>query len=131
MKLNEVAVALTPDIQKKADRALKYIKSELKGTPKYKIRLEVLSSNKVDIILAFERCIHEKDLKAIDEDLKFAIEQSDKEGHVFKIEDSTQAHGYQYLDALLSGLRPGMTLKAEAFFPSLGYEVTWKQIMKR
>ena len=131
MKLNEVAVALNPDIAKKANKAVKFIKSEIKNSGKYSLTVEPKSENKAIFVLSFQRYVPEEDMKAIDEDFKFAIEQSDSEGHIFKIEVGDEAHGYKFVDSILGGLRPGMTVKAEAFFPSFSYEVTWKMIMKK
>jgi hypothetical protein len=131
MKLNEVATALTPDIAKKANKAVKFIKSEIKNSGKYTLTVEPKSENKAVFVMEFQRYVPELDMKAIDEDFKFAIEQSDEEGHIFKIEVGDAAHGYKFVDSILGGLRPGMEIKAEAFFPTFAYEVTWKMIMKK
>ena len=32
---------------------------------------------------------------------------------------------------MISGLKPGMTVKAEAFFPTLEYVITFKQIISK
>ena len=32
-----------------------------------------------------------------------------------------------FVEAILQGLKPGMTVKAEAFFPTLAYEVKWEE----
>ena len=131
MKLNEVAIALTPDIAKKVNKAVKFIKSEIKNSGKYTLTVEPKSENKVEFIMDFQRYVPEMDMQAIDEDFKFAIEQSDAEGHIHKIEVGDAAHGFKFVDSILGGLRPGMVVKAEAFFPSFSYEVTWKMIMKK
>ena len=131
MKLNEVAVALDPAIARKANRTAKFIKSEIKNAGKFEFSMEPTAENKVVFTLRFQHYVAEQNLKAIDEDFKFAIKQSDEEGHIFKIQVGDGAHGYKFVDSILGGLRPGMTVKAEAFFPTFSYEVTWKMIMKK
>ena len=132
MRLDEVTtIALDPSINKKVQKALKFIKSEIKNSGKFNLTAKPLSENKVEFIMDFQRYVPEMDMKAIDEDFKFAIEQSDAEGHIHKIEVGDAAHGFKFVDSILGGLRPGMVVKAEAFFPTLAYEVTWKMIMKK
>lgn len=131
MKLNEVSTVLAPQFNAKVQKTIKFIKSELKNSGKFELTTQPLGENKVEFILSFQRYVNEMDLKAIDEDFKFAIEQADAEGHLHKVEDGSHAVGYKFVDSILGGLRPGMTLKAEAFFPTLAYEVTWKMIMKK
>jgi hypothetical protein len=131
MKLNEVATALDPTISKKVQKTLKFIKSELKNSGKYELTVNPLAENKAEFVIDFKHYVHEMDMKAIDENFEFAIKQADEEGHIFKIEVGDGAHGYKFVDSILGGLRPGMTVKAEAFFPTFSYVVTWKMIMKK
>jgi hypothetical protein len=74
--------------------------------------------------------MHPEDIDAVDDDFKFALKQADVDGHIFKLEVGN-ATGSHFVEAMISGLKPGMTVKAEAFFPTLEYEITFKQIMKK
>jgi hypothetical protein len=131
MKLTEVVTTLDRSLNGKVDKTIKYIKSELKNSGKYELTVKPLGENKAEFIIDFKHYVSEMDMKAIDENFKFAIDQADKEGHIFKTEIGDAAHGFKFVDSILGGLRPGMTVKAEAFFPTFSYVVTWKMIMKK
>jgi hypothetical protein len=131
MKLTEVVTTLDRSLNGKVDKTIKYIKSELKNSGKYELTVKPLGENKAEFIIDFKHYVSEMDMKAIDENFKFAIDQADKEGHIFKTEIGDAAHGFKFVDSILGGLRPGMTVKAEAFFPTFSYAVTWKMIMKK
>lgn len=62
--------------------------------------------------------------------MKHAITSADKEGYISSIEIGEVSVGENFVEAILSGLRPGMPVIAEAFFPTISYEVKWKNIMK-
>lgn len=130
--LNEADAA--PDFAKYLKKAEKHVRSELsslfkeKLSPKLEVKVE--SAYKARVTLELQRFAHPKDIDAIEEDFKFALEQADVNGHIFKIELGN-SNGPNFVEALVSGLRPGMTVKAEAFFPTFEYEITFKQIMKK
>ena len=130
MKLLEVAnTMLKPDIQKKADKIEKAVKKEMLRYGKCKVSWKPQDEVKATIYVDFERFMHEEDINGAYEEFKDAINKADTDGHIFKLTD--EGHGAQFVNALLTGLRPGMTVKAEAFFPTLGYEITWKNIVSR
>lgn len=122
-----------PAFAKYLKKAEKFVRSELAGEFRNKpapiFSVTVLSAFKAKITLELQHWRHPEDIEAIDEDFKFAIQQADENKHIFKLEVG-DATGSQFAEALLSGLRPGMTVKAEAFFPTFEYIVTFKQLMK-
>lgn len=134
MKLTELneSMELAPLPKKYASRAERFVRSEL-GSTMSSAKLTVVpeGTHKAKFVLDFERAVRPEDLKAIDEDFRDSIRQSDKEGHIFKIEDGDASSGYEFGEVLLYSLRPGMKVSAEAFFPTLEYVVTWKQIVSR
>ena len=130
MKLLEVAEAqLDPSIEKKVQKTMKALKAEAARFGKNQISIKVMSPFKVEFTIEFQRFMHPEDLKAMWPDLQDALKKSDTEGHIHKIEEN--GSGENFVDAILSGLRPGMMVKADAFFPTVIYEVTWKQIVSR
>lgn len=131
MKLFEVTtMTLKPDVQKKAEKTLKAVKKEMTRYGKCDVELKPLSEVQCEIMVDFHRYMHPEDIDQAYDDFKDAIKRSDAEGHIFKIEDGNGV-GSQFAEALLTGLRPGMVVKAEALFPTLAYEITWKNIVSR
>lgn len=121
-----------PAFAKYLKKAEKHVRSELASTfrTKPKFEVKVISPYKATMTLDMQQFMHPQDIDAVAEDFKFALKQADTESHVFKIEDGA-SHGSNFVEAILGGLRPGMTVKAEAFFPTIEYEITFKQIMKK
>ena len=135
MKVQEMlkeAVELAPLPKKYASRAERYIRSELGSAMKSaKLAVTPEGTHKAKFVLDFDRAVRPNDLKAIDEDFRDMIRASDKEGHIHSLEEGDGTAGAEFGEALLYSLRPGMVVRAEAFFPTLEYDVVWKQIMKR
>ena len=127
------SITPAPYFKKFLDKAEKKIKSEMKwvfqhNAPNLEIKLE--SSYKARITLEFQHWLDSKDIDAADEDFKFAIEQADTEDNIHKLEIG-DASGSEFYEVVLGGLRPGMNVKAEAFFPTLEYVVTFKQLIRK
>jgi hypothetical protein len=121
-----------PAFAKYLKKAEKHVRSELASEFRLKPKFEVkvVSPYKAIMTLDIQHFMHPEDIDATDDDFKFALNQADTEGHIFKLEVGN-ATGSHFVEAMISGLKPGMTVKAEAFFPTLEYEITFKQIMKK
>lgn len=133
LALNE-SVEPTPDIKKKISRTLKAITAALKPYCEVKgetVKVTVLAPNKAQFTIDFKHWMRPETIHDVNEEFEAAIKKSDEEGHIHKISVGDAAHGDHYIEALLSGLRPGMKLTAEAFFPTAEFEVTWKQVTTR
>lgn len=133
--IHEMAdLVLDPMPAKGTAKAVKAVKEKLKQYSTQKplpdVTVENISPNEAKICVDIHRWHRPKDIIRIGEDIVDAIESSDKEGYIYKIVDGDGV-GPEFCEALLSGLRPGMKLRAEAFFPYLEYVVTWKKMIKK
>jgi hypothetical protein len=118
-------------IAKNATRTLTAVKTILKSYGKANIYMNVLSETSVEIVADFQHIVSPGDIQNVYIDMKSAINSADKEGYISSIEVGEVSVGENFVQAILSGLRPGMPVVAEAFFPTISYEVKWKNIMKR
>ena len=135
MNLNEVTeVSAAPEFAKYLKAAERQIKSELnsyfKQKPSPKLEVSVKSPYAATISIDFQNFMHPADIDAADENFKDALKKADVNGHIHKLETGNSV-GSNFVEVVLSGLKPGMTVKAEAFFPYLAFEVTFKQIVSR
>jgi hypothetical protein len=123
---------LAPDVAKKAARVQKSIQTHLKSwlTHGEKVQVTALGSHKVSFRIDFKYWMRSSTIDDVDEEFKYAITKSVDADHVFSIEIGAST-GPEFVEAMLSGIRPGMLLHAEAFFPEIEYIVTWKQIVSR
>lgn len=121
---------LQDSVSKKANRALSASKKALKSFGKFKVEMNVLSPLSVEIVVEFQQWLREESIQDAYDKFIYAIKQSDTDGHIEKIEDGN-GNGPKFVEALLSGLRPGYKVIAEAFFPTLAYEVTWKNVVTK
>ena len=131
MKLFEVAGAtLTPDIEKKSNKIFAAVKKEVARYGKAKFEMKVLEPLKVQIIIDMQRYMHPGDIESAYSDITRAIAKADVNGHIHKQEET--GNGPDFVEALLSGLEPGMKpIMVEAFFPTLMFDITWKNILPK
>lgn len=123
-------VTLTPDIQKKANRIFNAAKKEISRYGKCKAELKPVKDNKIEIIFEMQHFMHPGDIKNAYEDVTDAIKKADTEGHIFDLQET--GSGENFVEALLTGLRPGMKpVMVEAFFPTFMWDITWKQIISK
>jgi hypothetical protein len=110
---------------KRFERKLKELfKSELKMNGK--LMMTVLSPFSASYEFKYERVLDDRSFEAMIKDIQSVLRQADEEGHVHKIDD----HSSNPAEVLLNSLRPGMKVDADAFFPTISFTVTWKQLMK-
>ena len=131
MKLLEVAnVALDPSVIKKTTRVFNAAKKEIARYGKATAELKPTGPFTVQLIFDMQRYMHPEDIQNAYEDVSDAINKADVDGHIHKLEES--GHGHEFVEALLTGLRPGMApIKVDAFFPTLMWDITWKQIVSK
>lgn len=130
MKLNEMSPVLTPIISKKATKTLNAVKKALKPYGKSDIQMNVLSETSVEIVVDFQKWMAPETILDAYQEMEYSIKKADEEGYLFSVTIGN-GHGADFVEAILQGLKPGMTVKAEAFFPTLAYEVKWKNIIKK
>lgn len=130
MKLNEMSPVLTPIISKKATKTLNAVKKALKPYGKSDIQMNVLSETSVEIVADFHVWLRSETILDAYEEMAYSIKKADEEGYLFSVTFGN-GHGADFVESILQGLKPGMTVKAEAFFPTLAYEVKWKNIIKK
>lgn len=128
---NTSTTVLNTVIAKNATRTLNAVKTILKSYGKANIYMNVLSETSVEIVADFQHIVSPGGIQNVYIDMKYAINSADKEGYISSIEIGEVSVGENFVEAILSGLRPGMPVVAEAFFPTISYEVKWKNIMKR
>ena len=129
MKLTEVsAVALAPEVQAKANKIFSAVKRETPRFGKAKFELKPVSEYSAQIIVEFQRFMHPENIDDTYENITYTIEKADVDGHIKILEEAGVGSGF--VEALLSGLRPGMApVMVEAFFPTLIWDITWKKII--
>lgn len=121
---------LDKSIVSKSTAISKAFERELKRWDKSaRVEIEPLGPFNARITSDLNRWFDVEDIKIIWEECKSAIEKADTAGDIFKIEEN--GSGEHFVEALLSGLRPGMPVVAEAFFPTIGFDIKWKQIINR
>ena len=122
---------LTPVITKSASKTLKAVKAILKSYGKANVQMNVLSETSVEFVADFQHVVSPSGIQNVYVDMKHAITSADAEGYISSIEIGEVSVGEHFVEAILSGLRPGMPVIAEAFFPTISYEVKWKNIINR
>jgi hypothetical protein len=131
LALNE-DVAVSREMQTNINRTTKAVKAEIKrySERKEQVELTIQAPNKATYLIEINRYMHPEDIVAMHKDLVDAIRSSDENGHIHSVED-TGSTGEHAAEAVLTGLRKGMKVLPEAFFPTVQYTVTWKQIVSR
>ena len=129
MNLKEVAlVTLDKSVVAKTKKVVNAFSSELKRfDKKAKVEIEVLGPFHVKFTSDLTAYFSPENLTAMWDDLEDAVYHADTEGHIFKLE--AEGSGARFVESLLQGMRPGMIVKAEAFFPVVGFSIKWKQIV--
>lgn len=134
VQLHEADMAtVSNNIDKYAKRTERAINDALKSW--FEIRGEkVVVTKEADNVfrftIDFKHWMRSSTIADVDREFEDAIKRSDKEGHMKSVELGN-ANGDEFVEALLSGLRPGMKVIAEAFFPTLEYVVTWTVVTRR
>lgn len=123
-------IKLTPIVIKHSAKTLNAIKKALNSYGKVDIQVNVLTETSVEYVADFKHWLQPESIRDVYQEMKDAIMRSDTEGHLFSVQVGEVSVGEHFVEAILSGLRPGMPVIAEAFFPTISYEVKWKNIMK-
>jgi hypothetical protein len=131
LALNESA-EVSREMQQNFNRTAAAIRKELKPffEQKETVKVEVLSPNSAKFTIDFNYWLREETIRDVHQEFEDAIKKSDVNGHIQSIEEGN-SHGDQYVEALLSGLRRGMKVKVEAFFPTAEKIVTWQIVTRR
>jgi hypothetical protein len=120
--------SLNAGVAKKMNHVMTAVKKAAAGRgPKPKVELRVVSDLKAEVIVEYQRYMDPSVISQASEDIHDAIVKADEYGHIAKIEET--GNGPNFADAVLVGLRPGMPVKAEAFFTTLMFQVTWRQVI--
>lgn len=121
---------LDPATAKKMAKVVKAFTAQVKKYDKAaKVSMTVTGEFSADIHADMQRWFNQDDMSNVWEDTKYAVERADDAGHIHTlIEDGS---GIEYSTGLLSGLRPGMKITVDAFFPVIGYKIKWKQIISK
>lgn len=125
-------VTLTPDITKKVKKAEKSILSYMKSYMGHREKLvtKVEGPNKVRFTVDFNRWYHPEDIDYMNEEFEDALKVRKDEDNIHSIEQGN-GHGSKFVEALLSGLQPGMDpVQVDAFFPTVEWVVTYKTMYK-
>lgn len=130
MKLNEVtSAALDEKTSKKMAKIVKAVKKEMNRFGKNTVTVVPYSYLSGEIVVSFERWMREETIEDAYTEFKSCIQSADADGHIAKIVDGDAGEGAKFVESMLQGLRPGMSLKAEAFFPTLAYTILWKNVV--
>lgn len=123
-----------PEFAKYLKSAEKKVRNDLAGyfrhKPAPKLEVVVTSPYEARMTIEFQNVLDPKSIDYADEDFKDALKRADVNGHIHKLEVGN-ATGSEFVEAILSGLKPGMMVKADAFFPTLEWVITFKQIVSR
>lgn len=132
MKLNEMSPQLTPVVAKKATKTVNAVKQGMRelSIGKASVTMNVMSPLKVEIIVEFPKWLDSSTIRIVYDEFERAIKNADVDGHIQKLELGNGV-GEEFVEALLQGLKPGMKLNAEAFFPTFAYEITWQNILPK
>jgi hypothetical protein len=127
-----VTPALDPATAKKMAKVVKAFTAEVKKYSRganAKISMTVTGEFSAKVHADMNLWMRPESMESVWEDTLYAIEKADDAGHIKSITED--GSGPEYSEAILSGLRPGMKLTAEAFFPVIGYEIEWKKIISK
>lgn len=123
-----------PEFAKYLRAAEKKVRNDLasyfRHKPAPKLEVTIVKPYEAKMTIEFQNYLDPKSIDYADDDFKDALKRADVNGHIHKLEVGN-ATGSEFVEALLSGLKPGMNVKSEAFFPTLEYVITFKQIVSR
>ena len=132
IQLIEETGAVSNEMQRNIRITTKAIEAAVKSwmTRKETIQVAVHSPNRAVFTLELRQWLRPETIDDVCKEMHDAIKNAKIPGEVFKIEDNSI--GSEFVEALLSGLSPGMKpIKPEAFFPTFQFNVTWKNIVSR
>lgn len=132
LALREETDVVSKEMYTNISRTTKAVKTEIKrySEQKEQVIVKVDAPNKATYLIEFNRYMDPKDIVSMHKDLVDAIKASDVNGHIQSIED-TGSSGEGTVEAILGGLRKGMKVLPEAFFPTVQYTVTWQIVTRR
>jgi len=131
LSIIEAEETISPEMQKNFNRTAVSIRKAMKPWVEQREVLSVATTgqNKATYTIEFNHWLREETIGEVCKEIEDAIKKSDVNGHIHKIEDHSS--GEQSVEALLSGLRRGMKLVPEAFFPTIEFVVTWQIVTRR
>ena len=129
MNLAEIVEGtLDKSVATKTKKVVGAFTTELKRfDKKAKVEVEILGPFTVRFTSQLTKYFDKRDIEVMWQDLAEAVIKADEAGHIFKIDED--GSGEDFVRGLLTGLKPGMVVKAEAFFPTVGFTIKWKQII--
>lgn len=129
MNLLEVKAMLNPEAAKKTNRSFAAAKKCAGRFMKFKAQLIEMSPTSAKIYIEAQHWLPSESIVDAFKEINDAIVASDTQGHLASVvEDGSGEH---FLEAVLSSLRPGQPVIAEAFFPTFIFEITWKNIVSK
>ncbi len=123
------AVVLDPEVSKMASKTMTEVKANLKSFGKADYQIVPKSAFKAEIVVNFKKVLDPRMIRNASALFYDAIDEADVNGRTASIQET--GNGENFVEAVIAGLKPGMVVKAEAFFPTLSYEITWKQMIKK
>ena len=132
MKLTEMQdIVLIPMVSKKSAKLLQRMKKAVLQYGPATVTARPISPTTVEFIAEFHRWLRPDSIEDVYSDMAHEVHLLDEEGWVHTDGPGDNAVGAEFVEAILMGLRKGMKLDAEAFFPTLSYEVKWKNIISK
>jgi len=131
LALNESA-EVSREMQTNFNRTAAAVRKTLKPwfENKEQVRVEVLSEKSAKFLIEFNYWMRPETIVDVHNEFEEAIKKADVNGHIQSIEEGNST-GEHYVEAMLGGLKPGMKVKAEAFFPTMEKIVTWQIVTRR
>lgn len=132
LALREETDVVSKEMYTNINRTTKAVKTEIKrySEQKEQVIVTVDAPNKATYLIEFNGYMDPADIVSMHKDLVDAIKASDVNGHIHSVED-TGSSGEGTVEAILGGLRKGMKVLPEAFFPTVQYTVTWQIVTRR
>ena len=132
LRLLEDHPVISHEMRTNFNRTATKIRQQLKPflSNKEALQVEVLAENSVKYSIEFKHWMRPEEILDMHNVCEQAIRGADINGHIQAIEEGNST-GEHFVEAMLSGLRPGMKLKVEAFYPTMEKIVTWKVVTSR
>lgn len=131
LTLSESTAAVSREMQQNIDKTKRALEKGLASwfEQKEKVEVEVLSENSAKFTIEFNHWLRPETILDVHRTAEDIVRAAKISGELFSVKiDGT---GEYAVEALLSGLRRGMPVKAEAFFPDVWITVVWKNIVSR
>jgi hypothetical protein len=128
--LNEEVMSY--DMTRNVNRTASSIRKNLKSyfERKEQVVVKTIGPFEASFTIDFNYWMRPETILEVHKEFVDAIKASDINGHIHAIEDGNST-GEHYVEAMLGGIKRGMKISAEAFFPTMEYVVKWKQIIKK